>query len=108
MKKRLGVKTCTKILAKDRAKYKKEEEEAQYISKKKGWKWDTQAHIEHLVPNPHPSMVVDYRPRIQGVEQYQISLTKVVGMTWMQKCSSFSMHVAYHSMFLSHTIGMKW
>ena len=53
-------------------------------------------------------MLVDSRPCIQGIEQYKISLTKVVEMMWTQNCLSFSMHVAYHSMLFAHLIGMKW
>ena len=52
-------------------------------------------------------MVVHSRLRLH-VEHYQISLTKVVEMMWMQKFSGFSMHVVYHSMFFAYNIGMKW
>ena len=44
----------------------------------------------------------------KGVEPYPMSLTKGVRMMWIQKISSFSMHVGCHSMFFAHLIGMKW
>jgi hypothetical protein len=52
-------------------------------------------------------MLVHSRLRLH-VEHYHSSLTKVVEMMWMQKFSSFSIHVVYHSMFFAHHIGMKW
>ena len=64
-------------------------------------------HIECSLVELHPPMVVHFRLRLH-VEQYQISLTKVVEMMWMQKFSGFSIHVVYHSMFFAHHIGMKW
>jgi hypothetical protein len=85
-------------------KYKSEKEEAQNKSKKSKVEYETSC----LVVDPHPPMLVDYFPCIQGVEQYHISLTKVVGILWMQKWLGFSMHVACHSMFFSHSIGMRW
>jgi hypothetical protein len=53
-------------------------------------------------------MLLDSSLCIQDVEQYEVSLTKVVGMTWMQKISGFSQHVVYLSVFFTHPIGMKW
>ena len=44
-KKTIGVKTCTEVPAKDKAKYKREEEEAQYISKK--------TKVEHETSSSH-------------------------------------------------------
>lgn len=58
-------------------------------------------HKECSVVDPHPPMLVDSHLCIQSIEQYQISLTKVVGMMSMQNFSSFSMHVFYHSMFFA-------
>jgi hypothetical protein len=63
-------------------------------------------HKECSVVDPHPPMLVDSHLCAQGVEQYQISLTKVVGMMWMQKIPGFSMHVVYPSMSFAHPIGM--
>jgi hypothetical protein len=52
--------------------------------------------------------MVVHSHRCHHLEQYHISLTKVVEMMWMQKFSGFSMHVVYHSMFFANHIGMKW
>ena len=60
-----------------------------------------------MTSQAHPPEVVDSRPWDRA-RHYQISLTKVVGMMWMQRCTEFSLHVAYHSMFFAHPIGMKW
>ena len=60
-----------------------------------------QPHIGHSMIIPHPPMVVDSCPCIKSVKHYQISLTKVLGIKWMQKCSGFSMHAAYQSMFFT-------
>ena len=64
----------------------------------------------HQELEAHPPKAVDSLPcnHVAVAGQYQISLIKVVGMTWIQKCIRFSMHVAYHSMFFTHPIGMKW
>jgi hypothetical protein len=105
--KTIGVKTCEQVLVIDRNIYKKRRPH-KTNPKNHGLKLRTRAQIECSVIDPHPLMLVDSHPCIQGIEQYQISLTKVVGMTWMQKCVGFSMHVAHHSMFFTHPIGMKW
>ena len=62
----------------------------------------------HQELEAHPPKVVGSLPCSHEATEYQISLTKVVGMTWIQKYPSFSMHVAYYSMFLAHPIGIKW
>jgi hypothetical protein len=56
-------------------------------------------HRECSVVNPHLPMLADSYLCIEGVQQYQISLTRVVEMMWMKKFRGFSMHAMYHSMF---------
>jgi hypothetical protein len=106
-KKTIGVKTCGVVPTKDRAKYKREEEQAQYKSKKSRLEQETESSHRPFSAHSPSTMVVDSHPCIIGVKHYQTSLTLVVGMTWMQKCSSSFMHVAYHSLFFAHRVGMK-
>ena len=100
-----GVKTCDKVSAKERNKYKMEEEAAQNNSKRSRVESESPQRMFSGGSGHHPPMRVA-SPLCE--KHYQISLTLVAKMTWMQKFTGFSMHAVYHSMFFAHPIGMKW
>lgn len=102
------VKTCDGVLVKYRNKYKKEEEVTCNKSKNSRVEYEISGSHRRFGVDPYPSMLVDTCLGTWGVEQSQISLIKVVRMTLVQFFLDFSMHVAYHWMFFSHFIGMKW
>ena len=111
----IEIKTCDKVLGKERNKYRMEEEAAQNNSKR--------SRVESESPqrmfsggfgssSTHASGFSSMRPMLVDSplceKHYHISLTLVAKMMWIQKFTSFSMHVVCHSMFLAHPIGMKW
>ena len=115
--KNLGIKICVSVPATEREKYRTEEEATLQRSKiSKGFMILMHHQVHHIMDkevHQLPPMAVDMEAHLdqtspQGVEPYPISLTKGVGMMWIQKISGFYMHVGCHSMFFAHLIGMKW
>jgi hypothetical protein len=94
-KKSIGIKACDKVTAKEidtGGKWRNHKTNP----KNQGLNLRPQTHIKCLIVDPHPPMLSVSCPSIQVIEKNYISLNKVVGMTWLQKCSDFSMYVSFN------------